>query len=51
LCEATAHAVLRYNIPVTQTQFGVTRPLGFGILKTRTRTYQNSEVPASGRLQ
>jgi hypothetical protein len=39
------------NNPVTQTQFGVTRHLGFGILKTRTRIYQNSEVAARVRLQ
>jgi len=36
------------NNPVTQTQLGVTRPLGFGILKTRPRIYQNSEVAARG---
>jgi hypothetical protein len=42
---------MKTNIPVTQTQFGVTRPLGFGILKTRTRIYQNSEVAARGHLQ
>jgi hypothetical protein len=42
---------LKTNIPVSQTQFGVTRPLGFGIFKTGPRFYQNSEVAARGRLQ
>jgi len=36
------------NNPVTQTQLGVTRPLGFGILKTRPQIYQNSEVATRG---